>query len=291
MLQIFSLVAMLCLMISSKDAHAGRSIPDDNLAYPVHIVLKDGKPGQGSGFYLDTGEKVYLVTARHVLLDPLTKKLHAPTAEVVSYSKIPTEAQRNVTSIDLAGLEKAGKVIVHSIEDVALVEIGDIAEVGKDRIVKPDSNVKFLEKAPSGMLFASLKSLKTFESVLVGNDVIVFGYPSSIGIKDLPQIDYNRPLLRKGLVAGQNMSRKLLVLDAPVYPGNSGGPVLEIDNEGFQRRYRVIGIVSQFVPFAEVWKNSPHGYENLTISNSGYSIATPMDFVLELLRLESSTKQ
>jgi hypothetical protein len=45
----------------------------------------------------------------------------------------------------------------------------------------------------------------------------------------------------------------------------------------------VIGVISQFVPFAEVWDNKTHGYQNVEISNSGYSIATPIDFVIMLI--------
>jgi len=48
---------------------------------------------------------------------------------------------------------------------------------------------------------------------------------------------------------------------------------------------RVIGVVCQFVPNAEVWVNASNGFANRSIYNSGYSIATPMDPVLELIGL------
>jgi hypothetical protein len=77
-------------------------------------------------------------------------------------------------------------------------------------------------------------------------------------------------------VAGQNLEKRSIVLDCPVYPGNSGGPAIEVDPEGLGYRLRVVGVVSEFVPFADSAK-----YISM-LSNSGYSIATPMDFVLEL---------
>ncbi len=45
----------------------------------------------------------------------------------------------------------------------------------------------------------------------------------------------------------------------------------------------VIWVVSQFVPFAETRVNVTHRYQNLTISNSGYTVAVPMDPGLELI--------
>jgi hypothetical protein len=41
--------------------------------------------------------------------------------------------------------------------------------------------------------------------------------------------------------------------------------------------YNLIGIVAEYVPFED------HGNNFLLANNSGYSIATPMDFVVELI--------
>ena len=74
--------------------------------------------------------------------------------------------------------------------------------------------------------------------------------------------------------------KKTIIIDCPVYPGNSGGPVLEIDRENFMTtRFRIIGIVSEFVP----WVSLSPGDKNPEISNSGYSIVTPLDAIRELL--------
>ena len=76
----------------------------------------------------------------------------------------------------------------------------------------------------------------------------------------------------------------MIVLDVPLYKGNSGGPVLEVEQvSAFEVRFPVIGVVSQFIPYAEEWVNVKHGYSNIQISNSGYSVAIPMDSVLELI--------
>jgi hypothetical protein len=126
--------------------------------------------------------------------------------------------------------------------------------------------------------------VKHFNDVLTANTVYVFGYPTSLGMKEVPQVDPLRPLLRAGIIAGTNSARKTIILDCPSYPGNSGGPFLEAEQVDLtDQRSRVIGVVSQFVPFAETRVNITHKYQNLTISNSGYTVAVSMDPVLDLI--------
>jgi len=144
------------------------------------------------------------------------------------------------------------------------------------------TGVTIQQLSKSGPVGVALDAVKAFDKALTGNDVIVFGYPSSIGLKNLPQIDYERPLLRRGIVAGTNASTRSIILDCPVYPGNSGGPVLEEDSNGLVKSLKVIGVVIQYVPFSQV-----AGSETLAVqilSNSGYSVVAPMDFVLELIK-------
>jgi len=125
------------------------------------------------------------------------------------------------------------------------------------------------------------EAVKRFDQVLVGNDVMLFGYPHSLALQQLRQLDPDRPLLRKGIVAGKNPDTKSIILDCPVYFGNSGGPVLEIDRQGLGgERLFIIGVVDQYVPFVQL--AGAQTFAMQIESNSGYSIITPMDFVLEL---------
>jgi hypothetical protein len=275
-----------CLLGLANAAQAQRAIPDDNLAYPVLVQPSAG--GAASGFYLNTGTSLYLVTAKHVLFDLPSGRLRSPVVNLLSYPRDPKESGKNSISLDLAVLLPAGEVKAHVREDVAVIRvatvgIGTPAEASPRRIeLLPGAMVS--EATTSGILSVALQFLKKYDEVLVANEVIVFGYPTSLGLKEIPQLDPLRPLLRRGIVAGQNPATKSLVIDCPAYPGNSGGPVVEIVREAFSTHFRVIGVVREFVPFEEKWINWPHGYANRNITNSGYAIATPMDFVLELVK-------
>ncbi len=280
---LFGLVIVFVLF-GPRHVQARRAIPDDNLAYPVLISLDTGS--QGSGFFLDTGTRIYLVTATHVLFNEASGKLNGSKAVLLSYSKDPTEKEKNIFELDLPALLASGNIRKHSSQDVSVVYIGDnvISATGSVSTWRPVAGVNAKSAAPSGILDVAIKNIKRFDDVLIGNTIFVFGYPTSLGIKEIPQIDPMRPLLRSGIIAGTNPDRKTIIIDCPSYPGNSGGPVLEVDTDGLnEHRFLIIGVVIQFVPFVETWVNMTQNYRNLTVSNSGYAVVTPMDPVLELI--------
>jgi trypsin-like peptidase len=275
------LLVLLGTITLEHSAHAMRAIPDDNLAYPVLITLKSGE--QGTGVFFDTSKALFLVTARHVLFKEKTDELIDANAEIVSYAKDPTDKTKNIFALDLATLNKHGLIKRSVDHDVAVLRIGETTQEGELRFVNLSEGVSAKQSAKTGILGVGEGTAKRFSEVLTGNHVFIFGYPTSLGLKTIPQIDYSKPLLRSGIVAGTNEELKTIVLDCAAYGGNSGGPVLEVEVIESGTKYRVIGIVSQFVPAVESWTNFPHGYVNTSIYNSGYAIATPMDFVLDLV--------
>ena len=279
------LVATLALTMVVMETRGQRKIPDDNLAYPVLITLQNGTTG--SGFYLNATSAIYFVTAKHVLFHtsgPSADQLLAESADLLSYPKDPKDQNRISLHLDLKTLETANLIHPHKSSDVAIVKVFTITKrEGAEFKVTTVPGVQMVSAAPSGLVGVGLDSVKKYDEVLIANDILVFGYPTSLGLKNIPQLDYSRPLLRTGIIAGKNDSLRSLILDCPIYPGNSGGPVLEIDDEGLQRHFKVVGIITQFVPVAEQWLNTTHGYTNTSIGNSGYAVAVPMDFVLDLI--------
>src|SRR5689334_10749840 len=101
-------VVVIALATVTPMAAQVRAIPDDNLAYPVLLLYKNG--GNGSGFYLSTTSEIFLVTAKHVIFEPITQRLNDISMNLVSYSKDPNDPMSNVIALDLEVLQKTGEI-------------------------------------------------------------------------------------------------------------------------------------------------------------------------------------
>ena len=252
-----------------------RAIPDNNLGYPV-LITSSGSAG--SAFYLLTPQKGFLVTAAHVLFDRATRQPQRGVT-ATSYSPDPEDASPNTLTIDLAGLQSDGHVGVDFAHDVAVLHISTILRDGTGLRAEFIAGVTEQVSTAKGIVAVAPERVKLFKDVLIANNVIVFGYPISLALQPIPQLDYARPLLRKGIVAGKNLAKQTIILDCPVYPGNSGGPVLELAGPGGMGQLHVIGIITEYVP-AAIGGIAP---QFPGVVNSGYSIAAPMDFVMALV--------
>ena len=262
-----------------------RNIPEDNLAYPVLILLNSGSTG--SGFQLNTGENMYFVTAKHVLFDDKGNLL-SDKAEVICQSKDINDDTKTVFTVNLKELNESKNVFFHSSKDVAAFTIGNVEthENGKNYTCNPIAGVGLKQTGKTGPVSVAKDTPILINEVLVANDVYLYGYPLSLGLKNSPQFDYNKPLLRKGIVASVNKKQGTIILDCPVYYGNSGGPVAQVTREKGKTKHSVIGVVSQFIPYAENWVNQSNKIVHTEISNSGYSVAVSMDYVFEMLGIK-----
>jgi hypothetical protein len=169
------------------------------------------------------------------------------------------------------------------VNDVAVVQLGTWVRANDRTTLTSIPGVALEVPDDAKLISAGRESMRLYNDVRISNDVFVFGYPKSL---TSDQIDFERPLLRKGIVAGKNDARRKIVLDCPVYFGNSGGLVVQMDVRDFHSGhfdYSAIGIVTQYVPFVEELKSRQHGYTNISIENSGYSIVTPCDAILALV--------
>lgn len=267
---------------------AGRCFPGTLYEDPrIFSALIAHDKGMGSGAFLRLSNSVYLITAKHVLFaEPVgtnVPTLLSPTAVIKSYSHAgTTNVSERVFSINLAQLQSAGEIRFSTNRDVALV-----------RVEQCDSNdVNIIYWLPgftalslySGLGISGPESICRVNDVDVGADVFMFGYPISLTGPISTIFDPSEPLLRKGIVAGVNLGRKTIIIDCPSYFGNSGGPVLQVDHPQFgQTRFRIIGLVSGFVPFQEEWENKTMRYSHVIKSNSGYTIIEPIDIALDLV--------
>ncbi len=287
---------LVSISFSPQSLWAVSAIPEEYAKYPVMITLDTGS--SASGFYFhDNHRGIYFVTARHVLFESdqegHVKKPRALRALLLSYPAEDAETPIFM-ELNLPQLWKEGALILHEFQDVALVRLGTISTQGAVREIALSPGV--LRKAFSGqemtgtILGANPDMIKKFPDVFVGNEVILFGFPTSLGIQDYPQIDYRRPLLRKGIVAGKNEENATLILDCATHFGNSGGPVIEIEHDSLtETRFSIIGMVVEYIP---AQASDTYGEKKkVRISrteNSGYSVVLPMDVIMDMIQKDDS---
>lgn len=249
------------------------NIPADNLAYPVRIELPGSK---GSGFLLNDGHLLWLVTAKHVFFRN-GLELYSGNATVTILAENLTD--KLVLELDCAQLLQNDRLRKHRDADVAVVAIGPLTE---ESFNLAPGITRIGNVVPDHARIIGLDIQFAIDSAAVGvsNDVYHFGYSSSLG-KD--QLDPAYPLLRKGIVAGKTPTG-VIVIDCPTYFGNSGGLVVQHEVIGLQHQVRGIGIAIQMVPFVEeLWSKQYKVQTGVRYENSGYSLVEPMDRVKELL--------
>jgi hypothetical protein len=236
---------------------------------------------QGTGFLYSSSSSVFLVTAHHVIVEPDTNRIFSTTITVSGHAKTLEGSKfeyftmsfnlDNFSDEHLAGDPES---------DIYVVRL-----MRQDKSGALNAHVAINGKLSHLSFVAVDKSYaRMFDNVLIGNECFIVGYPGSIGLVESPQLDMSDPLLRRGAIAGRNAKKRLLILDCPVYWGNSGGPVIHIEREGINGiRYELAGVVTQFVPVKETWFNLRHRISNEYRSNSGYAVATPVDRLINLI--------
>jgi hypothetical protein len=275
--------SIILLQLSLVFATFGQqSMHEVFLSASVLIKLSNG--GEASGFFYADSINCYLVTAKHVFFDMKSNRLLSETADLISYPRDPYKDPSNVLRCDLKLLLDGNLVRYHRLFDVAVAQIGH-NEKSDSVNAFIQYNAAITKPNPQASRINPFKKENTLVSkeVAVGTEVYIAGYPSSIGITEMPQLESTQPLLRKGIVAGKNHRRQTIILDCPVYFGNSGGPVMASLSTSFKTELRLIGIVSEFVPFEEKWINDKYKYANVEFSNSGYSIVAPIEVMLEMI--------
>ena len=278
------IVSLVALTFTFAARCFSGTLGEDPRAFPV-LVGHD--TGMGSGCLLRLSNSVYLVTAKHVLFaNPVGTNppaLLSPMAFVKSYSHAgTTNVSERKLVLGLAQLLNAGEIRYSTNRDMTLVRI-EGCKTNDFNVVEFLPGVAFLSVA-TGLSINGPEFVCPAKEIDVGADVFMFGYPISLTGPISGIFDPSEPLLRKGIVAGVNLERKTIIIDCPSYFGNSGGPVVQVEHlSSGATRFRVIGLVSGFVPFQEEWENKTMKYSHVIKSNSGYTVVEPIDTALELV--------
>lgn len=248
----------------------------DGLAFSCLISLGYSS---ASGFLMEHGKVLYLVTAKHVLFDG--DKLVNDEIEITCMPGRITDNSVHRLRVDL----RTNPPVYSKEYDVAIIHLGH-----SDWNYRSESygttlgiGVETIERSKTDALLITIEHIKNINMVNIGADIFLFGYPTSLGSSAVSLFDKTRPLLRKGIVANINKKTNSIILDCAVYPGNSGGPVLEVHTIKDKKHYFLIGVVSKFIPYEQSWVNMRDRIKNIEYLNSGYSVATSMDVVLDLM--------
>ena len=186
--------------------------------------------------------------------------------------------------LDCATLFANGDLRNHNQADVAVCRLANYVSA-TDRSSTLVPGVKFDPGTlPPGaqLLGLPVDGVRRFDDVYVSNSIFLFGYPTSLARANTG-LDKSKPLLRSGIVAGKTDDGKI-VIDCPVYFGNSGGLVIEVAEGDHGPWYPGIGIAVRMIPFVEeLWSKQFKSQVGTRYENSGYALVEPMDRILELL--------
>lgn len=127
------------------------------------------------------------------------------------------------------------------------------------------------------------------EGISEGNGVFVLGFPLQLAGRER-----NYVIVRQGIIARiQDWFRaqeQTFLIDASVFPGNSGGPVLtkpEVTSFPGASPYMqcsLIGMVSSYIPYEEVAISVQTGKPRMTFQeNSGLGRAVPVDAIQDTI--------
>lgn len=293
------ILQILIALALAVDAHAqwSMNVPKDaqrivgSIQGIVHTNEGEKSINLGSGFTFDSGKWIYLATAKHVIANAVNNGVQ------LKYTVHAVGAEENIPSIYT--INTSSVFVGHGIffspnKDVAIVRLGRFSGRG---IFESPLNITQSspglpktfdpKKVDRKIATASPGFSAKYSEVEVAEDIFIFGYPSSLNnYPDIVPLQYNSewPLFRKGIVAGKNDDTQQIIIDGLVHPGNSGGPVIRNKPLSVtQKQISLIGILTNYVPFVSKARNEHGLITNVNVQNAGYSLAEPIDALLDLI--------
>jgi hypothetical protein len=245
----------------------------------------------GTGMYLDESNKLFFVTAAHCIFDmSSTNRLQLINSNAIlsSLSRTTNVNDRAIESLNLTLLEQNGHIKRHAVHDITVIQIATIVSTNSFGFLEIQCNPGFSSLSPTvaPVPWGVKDACKTFKDVPDGCDSYVLGYPVSLLFDQQSEIDFTSPLIRKGVISQKNNFTKKLIIDSAVYGGNSGGPVLIVQQPNLgETDFSIVGIITQYVPAeatVDVSTSTSHGASVKV--NSGYGVAEPIDYALELMQ-------
>ncbi len=275
MKRIFILIIIVILTYEVKGQVFGNMI-EGNIQSTV--LINTGSVS-GSGFLVkDSLQRISLITAKHVIFDANKNfsVLNSNEAVIQFYAKNFKSDSANYIIIDLTKLQCDNFICFDPIHDICIILI---AKLDKGAIQYNNGIFRYGHNVKYDQYPFNEKTILKKDELFIGEDVFVVGFPRAIGLKQIPQFDYSKPLLKRGAIASISDNLGNIIIDCPVYGGNSGGPVF-LERKSFDKySLRFIGIVSQFIPFI----NPTASNKDMTIQISSYAVIIPIEYAFNLI--------
>jgi hypothetical protein len=179
-------------MAKTHDVHLKGPITHNIFDYALTLKLAGG---EASCFLVEDSSYEYLVTARHVLFyDSLPGGSHR--------WRLRSEGARLCgnfygthyeDSVFLGALAADGQIKADSMHDVAVVRLGSFEYDGKGHFSAGIAlrHLRPMSGLGPGPYVAPLATTRRFDQIQVGSEILVVGYPTSLGLKQLPQLDFD----------------------------------------------------------------------------------------------------
>lgn len=261
-------------------------IPEHYIDSVVAIGIADSKGDKswiGTGFLYGDLLKVtedkrntytlYLVTNKHVIED-LSEVLVKFNPQTDQSSKDFKLSLKNPSSGDLQWVGHPDPDI-----DVAVIILNH------DVLTKAGMKFKFFQSDKNILTSDIMQKHSLFE----GNFIYVLGFPMGMLSSDRQYV-----FARTGIISRikdlYEKRSKDYVVDATVFPGNSGGPVIsKIENmalKGTQafNKSCLIGVIKAYIPYRDVAYSLQTNKPRITFEeNSGLSLVEPVERIIETI--------
>ena len=243
------------------------------------------------------GYQVYLVTNTHVLKDIeraeleqirrfKNQKVEAPKA-FASFNPLGEGPATDDWTLPLRDKDGAPGYIAHHDADVAVVAI-DTGVLDKAKMTYRffRSNLDVADRDKANELGFS-----------EGDGIYILGFPMNLvgeGRNYVIAREGSIARIRDALAGTMNE----FLVDALVFPGNSGGPVIlrpeftSIKGTASQKRSYLIGMVKSYIPYQDVAISRQTKRVRIIFEeNSGLASVIPMDFVKELIKKDMERRR
>ena len=235
--------------------------------------------GYPTGRTDETGQPTYwlfLVTNRHVF-----EKASARDTKIHARFNRPMGADSNIYPIPLKEADGSTIWVLHPRTDA------DVAVLSLNSQQLEQDGIEFIFFAGDTNVFTLAQAREC--EVSEGDGVFVLGFPLGEAGEER-----NYALVRQGIIARVQDwlkgNAQTFLIDASIFPGNSGGPVLlkpELTSiVGTKRNGRcgLIGMVSSYLPYREVAVSQQTGRPRMIFEeNSGLGVVVPHNVIEEAI--------